>query len=113
MLAYSDSLRAELHSHKNINVINIQPGYIKTNLGANALKGAGMKTETVDDDHMNGFEPSYVAKVLIDSVINKDKEVIVAVILHRIVIWIRFFFPNLYFFIMSIRAKGTHKKKFQ
>lgn len=100
LLAYSDSLRAELFKHKNISVINAQPGYIDTNVSINALTGGGLKNNQNDDDHRNGFSSYYVAQVIIDSILNKESEVLIAILLHRAGIWLRFFCPNLFFAIM-------------
>ena len=59
------------------------------------------------------YEPNYVAQRMITSILNKDKEVLVAILLHKVAIWIRFFFPNLFFWFMSKRAKKTFDKKYQ
>ena len=59
------------------------------------------------------YEPNYVAQRMITSILNKDKEVLVAILLHKVAIWIRFFFPNLFFWFMSNRAKKTFDKKYQ
>lgn len=113
LLAYSDSLRAELFMHKNIDVIQVQPGYINTNVSINALTSEGQSNSQNDDDHKKGYEPKYVAQVIIRSIINRDKEVFCSVLLHRLGVWLRFFFPNVYFWAMYRRAKETLEKKFQ
>jgi dehydrogenase/reductase SDR family protein 7B len=113
LLAYSDSLRAELFMHKNINIINCQPGYINTNVSINALTSAGAANAQNDDDHRKGFDPNYVGQVVIDSILTKKKEVMIAVFLHRFAIWARFMLPNLFAWAMYIRAKGTLAKNFQ
>jgi dehydrogenase/reductase SDR family protein 7B len=94
-------------------VINVQPGYINTNISINALSSDGSKNNTNDDDHRNGYQPEYVARVISDSILNRDKEVIVAILLHKFAIWLRFFFPNLFFWAMKIRAKTSEEKKYQ
>lgn len=113
LLAYSDALRAELYAHRNIDIINLQPGYINTNVSINALTSDGNKHSVNDDDHRNGFDPNDVARQMINTILRRDKEVMVSVLLHRVAIWIRFFFPNLYFWIMYKRAKKTYENKFQ
>lgn len=113
MLAYSDSLRAELYAHRNIDVINVQPGYINTNVSINALTSDGNVNSQNDDDHRNGFDPNDVARRMINSILNRDREVLVAILLHRVAIWLRFFFPNVFASFMYKRAKSTYDKKFQ
>jgi dehydrogenase/reductase SDR family protein 7B len=111
LLAYSDSLRAELYKHENIDIINCQPGYINTNIAINALTSEGIAQNTNDDDHRKGFDPNDVAQIVIDSILNRDKEVLIAIFLHRIAIWARFFIPNIFSAIMSKRAKGDNSIK--
>lgn len=113
MLAYSDSLRAELYEHKNIDVINCQPGYINTNVSINALTSEGNANNSNDDDHRLGFDPNYVGQMVIDSIVNREKEVLITIFLHRLAIWARFFLPNIFSAIMYKRAKTTFDKKFQ
>lgn len=114
LLAFSDSLRGELYEHKNIDIINIQPGYVNTNISINALTSDGQKNNSNDDDHRNGFDPNHVAKVLIYSILKRENEVLVAVFLHRAAIWLRFFMPNLFSSIMyKWAAKKPSDKKFK
>ncbi len=82
-------------------------------MSVNALTGDGQKNNQNDDDHRNGFSPNYVAQIMIDSIINKKNEVLIAILLHRLAIWLRFFMPNVFFQAMFMRAKSTFNKKFQ
>ena len=54
LLAYSDSVRGELYAHDNIQMLNVQPGYINTNVSINALTSDNQKNNMNDDDHRNG-----------------------------------------------------------
>ncbi|CAF0803652.1 unnamed protein product [Brachionus calyciflorus] len=112
LLAHADALRGELFHHKNIDVINVQPGYINTNVSINALRSDGAKNNTNDDDHRLGFSPNYVAQVVIRSIINRDQEVIVAILLHRVAIWLRFFFPRTAAWVVQKRAQKLYGKNF-
>ena len=111
-MAHADALRGELFNHKNIDIINIQPGYINTNVSLNALRSDGSKNNTNDDEHRLGFCPNFVAKVMIESILKRDQEVLVAIFLHRVAIWLRFFFPNLAAWILRKRAQKIHDKNF-
>ena len=102
-----------MFKHKNINIINCQPGYINTNVSINALTSEGSANQQNDDDHRKGFDPNYVGQMVIDSILTRKKEVMITVFLHRFAIWARFMFPNLFAWAMYIRAKGTYEKKFQ
>jgi dehydrogenase/reductase SDR family protein 7B len=113
LLAYSDSLRAELYLHDNIDIINCQPGYIDTNVSVNALTSDGIANGSNDDDHRKGFSPNYVGQVVIDSILTRKKEVMITIFVHRFAIWARFMFPTLFAWAMKIRAKKTYANKFQ
>ncbi len=68
---FFDSLRAEVFKH-NIKVTVICPGYVKTNVTINALKGDGSKNNVMADSTAGGWEPSeFAPKVL--NVIKKQK----------------------------------------
>jgi len=54
LLAYSDSIRAELYDNQNITITNAQPGYINTNVSINALTSGNKKNNENDDSHKNG-----------------------------------------------------------
>lgn len=112
LLAYSDSLRAELHQHPNIEIINTFPGYINTNISLNAIRDTGATNSINDDDHMNAYSPNYVAKVIIEAIIDRKKEVFISTLFHQFGTWVRFFTPNLYHFIMQRRGKSKSNAKY-
>lgn len=68
---YFDSLRAELFK-ENIKVSVICPGYVKTNVTINALKGDGSKNNVMAESTAGGWTPDeFAPKVL--NVIKKQK----------------------------------------
>ena len=110
-MAYTDALRSELFEYKNINVLNAFPGYINTNVAINALRDDGSKNFVKEDNHTDGYSPNYVARVIISGIYNRKKELFISTFLHRIVLWIKFFSPSLYHYIMLIRAQNKPKSK--
>jgi len=112
LLGYSDSLRGELYSHRNIDVINCQPGYINTNVSINALTSSGVSNNVNDDLHRNGFDPNYVGQVVIDSILNRKREVIISIFFHKFAIWARFLFPGIFAKVMYSRARKMFKQNF-
>lgn len=112
LLAFADSMRAELHQHPNIEIINTFPGYINTNISLNAIRDTGAMNSVNDDDHMNAYSPNYVAKVIINSIIDRKKEVFISTFFHRFGTWVRFFTPDLYHFIMQRRGKSKSNAKY-
>lgn len=108
--AFYDTLRAEL-INTNISVCVISPGYIKTNLSINALTGIGLKYGIMDETTLTGMEPEIVANSIKLSIIKNDKELLLSPVLPRIAIIIRVLFPNIYFYLMSNRAKRLYKSE--
>jgi dehydrogenase/reductase SDR family protein 7B len=113
LLAYSDSVRAELFAHKNIHVSTVNPGYVNTNVSVNALTSDGHKNNQNDALHEEGFSTQYVSWQIINAILNKSNEVLVDIPLHRVGIWLRFFFPSLFFWMMSVRAERILQNNFQ
>lgn len=67
-----DSLRQEV-ADQNINVILVCPGFIKTNVTVNALKGDGSKLGEMSKGQQNGMSPGVCAQKMLTGV-QKGKE---------------------------------------
>lgn len=106
--AFFDCLRAEL-SDKNIKVCVVSPGYIKTSLSQNAVCGDGSKYGVLDSTTARGLPPDKVARMILQAVQRNKSELIPAPLLHRLVINLRAFLPNIYFKVMDSRAKKQRK----
>lgn len=108
--AFSDSLRAEVRKF-NIFITTVSPGYIKTNISLNALTGTGVAHGHMDENTENGFSPAYVAEKILNAVVLKRKEDVIAPLLPKVAIFIRKYLPSLYFVIMAHRfEKNNHFK---
>jgi short-subunit dehydrogenase len=105
-------LRSELFEYKNINVLSTYPGYINTNVSMNALRDDGSKNSINDEDHTEGYSPNYVAQVIIKGIYERKKELFISVLLHRAAVWLRFFSPALYHYLMFKRAQSKSKSKY-
>ncbi|CAG2162216.1 unnamed protein product [Oppiella nova] len=108
--AFCDSLRAELFA-TDISVLVVSPGYIKTNLSMNAITGSGDPYGLMDATTASGAEPEDVAKSVLLAVIKKDKQLVLSPLMPKIAIWLRFVFPNIYFYLMKSRAKRETRKR--
>ena len=113
LLAYSDSVRGELFAHGNIQVMNAQPGYINTNVSINAITQNNEKNNVNDELHKKGYDPNHVDQIIIKGILEKSKEVMIHPWLPRLAIWLRFFWPNLFFWAMKLRAKKMFANNFQ
>lgn len=102
--AFFDSLLSEVAQY-NIHVCVVSPGYIRTNLSMNALTGSGAVYGVMDETTATGMAPEDVADVVLEAVVNKRTDLVVASFVPRLVLLVRALLPWLYFAIMKGRAK--------
>jgi len=74
---WADSLRTELHD-QGIEVANIFPGFIQTNVSINALTGDGTAQGTMDDATNKGLTAKTFAKQVSKALIKGEEYIIVA-----------------------------------
>jgi len=106
VMGFYDALRAEV-THKNIVVSTIVPGFIHTNISANAVAGDGSKFATVDDDISGGMSAQDCAKVVIAGLSKHKAEIAVGTGLEMHALWIKRFFPSL---LNKLMLKQYHKR---
>lgn len=92
---FFDTLRSEVHA-ANIQVTNILPGYVRTNVTINALKGDGSPNDTMAESTAGGYSPAYFAWKVQRAIARKKKEVYIAKT-EVLGIYLMRFFPNLFF----------------
>lgn len=102
--AFFDSLLSEVAQY-NIHVCVVSPGYIRTNLSMNALTGSGAVYGVMDETTATGMAPEDVADIVVEAVVNKRTDLVVASFVPRLVLMVRALLPWLYFAIMKGRAK--------
>ncbi|GIX40567.1 MAG: oxidoreductase [Leptospiraceae bacterium] len=104
---YFDSLRAELHrENKIIQVLIVCPGFVKTNISLNALKGDGTLHNQLDEGIQKGLEPEYVAKKIINAIKKDKQEIIIAGLKESFAVFLKRFFPEILSKIL-VKAKVT------
>lgn len=91
---FFDSLRAEVYPD-NIQVTIICPGYVRTNVTVNALRGDGSKLNTMADETAHGLEPDDFARRALKAIAAGQEEPIIG---HKEVmsIYVKRFFPGLF-----------------
>lgn len=107
MQAFGDSLRAEMKQH-NINVTVVSPGYIKTAISINAFNEAGSNHGVMDTSTAAGFTSEYAAEKMLDTIVNKENELVVSQFIPKLGIFLRHFAPSFYFWIIEKRAVKTN-----
>src|SRR5947199_2871566 len=82
MNAFGKAARVELRDF-GIYVMTVCPGYVRTNFGANALRGQEVKT--VRPSTVRGISAQRVARAVLHGYIKQKQEVIVPWIMHPVV----------------------------
>lgn len=100
---YFDSLRAEI-SKNNIAVTLCCPGYVKTNLSLNAVTASGSKYGVMDETTSNGYSPDFVAAKMLDGMVDKKTEIIIAKLDAVLAIYARCLIPGLLAKVLNKRA---------
>ncbi len=97
-----DALRAET-GDRGIQVHLICPGYIKTHISFNALDHEGKKHGVMDPGQDAGMSAEKCAEKILEAVKKGKKEVIIGK--EWIFVWIRKFFPGIYYRALQKRAR--------
>jgi short-subunit dehydrogenase len=71
---FFDTLRAETE-RDGIRVTIVCPGYIRTNVSENALRGDGSRYGKVDETHARAMKPEAAAPVIVDGIAKNKQEV--------------------------------------
>ncbi|HEV3485288.1 MAG TPA: SDR family oxidoreductase, partial [Vicinamibacterales bacterium] len=71
---FFNALRAETHKH-GVRVTIVCPGYIRTNVSQNALRGDGTRHGQLDDTHRNAMLPEEAAPAILRGVAQNKREV--------------------------------------
>src|SRR5689334_5186977 len=88
MNAFGKAARVELKS-AGIHVLTVCPGYVRTNFGANALRGREKKT--VRPSSVRGISVERVARATLNGYRKQKREVIVPWIMHPVIKLYQFF----------------------
>lgn len=107
LIGLSDTLNIEC-SFYDIHVMDVCPGYIKTDHSRNALTGSGGKYGENDKTYENAYEPKEVVEKIMVGIFDKKNELIIADFKTKAALFLRYMLPDLYFKIMIKRARKQH-----
>lgn len=93
VMGFFDALRTEV-AHNNIAVSTITPGFIRTNISANALRADGTPYGTVDHDIQGGMDADECAQVILEGLTNHKPEIAVGKGMEMHALWIKRYFPK-------------------
>ncbi|OZC09302.1 hypothetical protein X798_03643 [Onchocerca flexuosa] len=100
--AFFDCLRTEERFNTQILVVSVT--YMNTGFGRRALTAEGRPMDEDDPNQAKGITPNYAAECIIKALVNRNTELILAPLSHRLTIFLRWFCPTLLFYIMHRRG---------
>lgn len=77
---------------------------MNTGFGRRALTTESKPMDMDDPDQAKGLTPNYAAERIINALVNRNTELILAPLSHRFAIFLRWFCPTLFFYIMHRRG---------
>eukprot|EP00039_Didymoeca_costata_P003167 m.65697 g.65697 ORF g.65697 m.65697 type:complete len:312 (-) comp11752_c0_seq4:134-1069(-) len=104
LTGYMDGLRGELDC-KGIRVLNVFPGYVRTNLSINAVRGDGSKHGELDENTAKGMSPTVLAVRVLQALADGKQEIVESDISAKVGILIRTLMPAVFFSMMAKRGK--------
>ncbi len=93
MMGFFDALRTEVTRH-GIRVTTITPGYIRTSISENALKGDGSVFGETDKNIAGGMDVGKCAQVIMQGFEKGKYEIPVGEGIEMKALWLKRFFPN-------------------
>ncbi len=90
---FYEALRAE-EGRNGINVTLVCPGYIRTDISLSALNGDGSKHAKMDPNLARGMPVDRCAAEILKGVARGKKEIVVAAVREKALVYIKRFFPG-------------------
>lgn len=107
--AFFDCLRCE--DRPDLQILVVNAGYMNTDFGRRALDIQGEPVNRADENQAKGINPDKAADLIYQALVNRQTELIMAPFIHRTAIFLRWFWPNLFFYVMYRRGqKDAHPK---
>jgi dehydrogenase/reductase SDR family protein 7 len=106
VMGFFDALRAEVAQH-GIRVTTITPGFIRTEISANALRGDGSVFGETDRDVAGGMDVTRCAAVIMKGFREGTPEIAVGEGREMKALWLKRYFPGLVFRLAERIARAT------
>lgn len=100
--AFFDCLRTEERFSTQILVVSAT--YMDTGFGRRALNTEGKPMDKDDSNQSKGLMPSYAAERIMNALVNRNTELILAPLSQRFAIFLRWFYPSLFFYVIYRRG---------
>ena len=99
---YLETLQTELFK-TNLHICIVYPGRINTNISKNALLGNGNQFGTTNKNNEVGMNVSICANKILSGIIKRKKYIII-VKAERLLFWLWWFIPSLYYKIANVKG---------
>jgi len=107
--AFFDSLRAE--GRPKLQILVVSAGYINTGFGSRAVDVDGRPMGREDENQQQGMSAEYAASAIVNALIRRETELLMAPLKHRLGITLRYFTPKLFNWLLYKRGQAdTHLK---
>lgn len=100
VVGFMDVLRAETYA-EGLKVLVVTPGSVKTNISINALEGDGKKHNVTDPLIENGIAVEVCVEKILQGIKKDTKELLIADTRTSMAVYLRRFFPNRLFKLMT------------
>jgi len=104
VMGFYDALRAEV-AQQGIRVTTITPGFIRTNISVNAVRGDGSEYGEVDSDIAGGMDVTRCAEVIMDGFRKGKPEIAVGEGMEMKALWLKRFYPSKVFALAEKMAR--------
>src|SRR5882724_3451471 len=91
---FFEALRAE-EERNGVHVTMVCPGYIQTDISFSALRGDGRKHAKMDSELAHGMPADECARQILQGIGRKKKEIVVAGVREKSLVYVKRFFPTL------------------
>ena len=91
---FFEALRAE-EERNGVHVTMVCPGYIRTDISFSALRGDGRKHAKMDSELAYGMPADECARQILQGIGRKKKEIVVAGVREKSLVYVKRFFPTL------------------
>lgn len=104
VMGFFDALRAEVGC-QGVRVTTITPGYVRTNISLQALRGDGTELGEMDKSIANGMDVDRCAETILKGFHKGTAEIAVGAGPEMKALWIKRFFPGLLFKRVALKAR--------
>ncbi|TKR58415.1 hypothetical protein L596_029863 [Steinernema carpocapsae] len=109
--AFFDCLRTE--DRFGLQILVVSAGYMNTGFGKRALKADGTPMGVDDENQRKGISAEEASKQIFEALVARKSELVLASSSSKAAIFLRYFAPNLLFWLLHRRGHKQHQAEMQ